>query len=92
MTKATAYHCDTSCTAVKQLRTRKPNSQFKIESNIKDMSINDGFSEMQSLGEEVVFEDTSDRADAVFPADLLAFFIGSTAVADTHFKDATLHA
>ena len=65
MTKATAYHCDTSCTAVKQLRTRKPNSQFKIESNIKDMSINDGFSEMQSLGEEVVFEDTPDRADAV---------------------------
>ena len=56
------------------------------------MSINDGFSEMQSLGEEVVFEDTPDRADAVFPADLLAFFIGSTAVADTHFKDATLHA
>ena len=42
-----------------------------------------------SLGKQVVLENTPDRADAVFPADLLAFFVGSPAVADTHFKNTT---
>lgn len=82
----------TSCEIIVMPRMRKSVSGNRVNIGTGSYAENDSLpttGHFQASSEQIVFDDAVERADAIFPTDLLALFVSSSVIRNADLIDST---